>query len=191
MLSDGKVVYFGSPSDSMAYLRTQNLACPDGYNAADHWIDLLVSDGQEFEKDAADGDERNELADANEKNNTQEVQSLLVASPKMVLPRLQLQQAWDGEAVAEQLDAAIDDIGTTGRSSNTEASLSDPNGRQRNSKYNSSWATQYWVLTHRCLKNSRSAIFTPLNLVKSVCIGIVAGMLWWQMYVTAHVFDSH
>lgn len=181
MLSDGKVVYFGSPAESMVYLRTQNLACPDGYNAADHWIDLLVSDAQEFGGSPADEEDRNEQANENEQNNKHEVERLLIASSKRMLPRLQLQQAWDGEAVAEQLDAAIDDIGTTGRSANTETSLSDPNGRQRRSKYNSSWATQYWVLTHRCLKNSRSAIFTPLNLVKSVCIGIVAGMLWWQM----------
>jgi len=34
---------------------------------------------------------------------------------------------------------------------------------------------------HRALKNSRSAIFTYLNLVKSVAIGVVAGMLWFQM----------
>ena len=181
MLSDGKVVYFGSPVESMIYLRTQNLACPDGYNAADHWIDLLVSDESELEGKTTDVDGKGKITDDNDDSNKQEVMSLLAASSKKILPRLQLQQAWDAEAVAEQMDAAIDDIGTTGRSTNTEISLSDPNGKKRRSKYNSSWATQYWVLTHRCLKNSRSAIFTPLNLIKSVCIGLVAGMLWWQM----------
>lgn len=182
MLSDGKVVYFGSPTESMIYLRTQNLACPDGYNAADNWIDLLVSDESELEGKNADEDDKGEITCCdNDDYNEQEDKSLLVASSRKMLPRLQLQQAWDAEAVAEQMDAALDDIGTTGRSTNTETSLSDPNGKQRRSKYNSSWATQFWVLTHRCLKNSRSAIFTPLNLIKSVCIGLVAGMLWWQM----------
>ena len=44
MLSEGQVVYFGTPVHSLTYLREQNLACPDGYNAADHWMDLLVTD---------------------------------------------------------------------------------------------------------------------------------------------------
>merc|ERR1712232_946086 len=39
----GNVVYFGKPSNSLSYLKSLDLACPDGYNAADHWMDLLVS----------------------------------------------------------------------------------------------------------------------------------------------------
>ena len=192
MLSDGKVVYFGGPVESLDYLRTQNLACPDGYNAADHWIDLLVSDDSPEEREEIikdTGDDKAEIADDHEvderenDDNKQELEVLL-ASTKKILPRIQLQQAWDNEAVAEQMDAAIEDIGTTGKSNTTEASLLDPNGKNQRTKYNTSWATQYWVLTHRSLKNSRSAIFTPLNLVKSVCIGLVAGLLWWQVEYT-------
>ena len=44
LLSDGKTVYFGTPVDSLQYLRQLDMACPDGYNAADHWMDLLVTD---------------------------------------------------------------------------------------------------------------------------------------------------
>lgn len=196
MLSDGKVVYFGGPVESLDYLRTQNLACPDGYNAADHWIDLLVGDDNpEEQKETKEGtDADNDKTpdqtdnDADADNNKQELEVLLI-STKKVLPRIQLQLAWDNEAVAEQMDAAIEDIGATGKSTNTETSLVDPNGKPR-SKYNTSWATQYWVLTHRCLKNSRSAIFTPLNLVKSVCVGLIAGMLWWQMeYTESRIHD--
>ena len=44
MLAEGSVVYFGKPTNSLQYLQKQNLICPDGYNAADHWMDLLVSD---------------------------------------------------------------------------------------------------------------------------------------------------
>ena len=44
MLAEGNVVYFGSPRESLTYLRNVDLACPDGYNAADHWMDLLVQD---------------------------------------------------------------------------------------------------------------------------------------------------
>merc|ERR1712093_228414 len=44
MLSDGNVVYFGTPADSLDYLQNSGYACPNGYNAADHWMDLLVTD---------------------------------------------------------------------------------------------------------------------------------------------------
>lgn len=170
LLSDGKVVYFGSPVQSLDYLRTQNLACPDGYNAADHWMDVLVID------DSPHTDNGN--------NDDEEKEGLI---PNKVVPRLQLQLAWDNEAVAEQMDAAIDDINNTSKTASTEASL---HAAAKTSKYNSSWATQYWVLTHRSMKNSRSAIFTPLNLTKSVCIGLVAGMLWFQMeYTEERVHD--
>ena len=48
-------------------------------------------------------------------------------------------------------------------------------------KYNTSWLTQFGVLTHRSLKNSRAAIFTPLNFIKSVALGLIAGLLWFQL----------
>lgn len=169
LLSDGKVVYFGSPVQSLDYLRTQNLACPDGYNAADHWMDVLVIDDSPHQ--------------GNDDGEDEEKEGLI---PNKVVPRLQLQLAWDNEAVAEQMDAALEDINQTSKTASTEASLH----AAKTSKYNSSWATQYWVLTHRSMKNSRSAIFTPLNLTKSVCIGLVAGMLWFQMeYTEERVHD--
>jgi ABC-type multidrug transport system ATPase subunit len=44
LLAEGSVVYFGTPFDSVTYLKHQQLPCPDGYNVADHWMDLVVSD---------------------------------------------------------------------------------------------------------------------------------------------------
>ena len=56
--------------------------------------------------------------------------------------------------------------------------------------FNSTWWTQYTVLVHRSLKNSRSAIFTPLNLIKAGAIGVMCGFMWFQMpYTEATVFD--
>jgi len=100
-------------------------------------------------------------------------------------PRLRLQQAWDGEAVAEEMDGALvkkpgDVKRPSMHDSSSSSTVMDPQVR----KYNSSWATQYYVLTHRALKNSRSAIFTPLNLIKSVALGAVAGLIWFRMEYT-------
>jgi len=44
LLAAGNVVYYGTPQASLAYAARLNFACPSGYNAADHWMDLLVVD---------------------------------------------------------------------------------------------------------------------------------------------------
>jgi ABC-type multidrug transport system ATPase subunit len=109
LLSDGKVVYFGNPVTSLEYLRRQNLACPDGYNAADHWMDVLVIDDSPHtnHNDEQEGDDDEPL----------------LAPPK-ILPRIQLQQAWDNEAIAEQMDTALEaDIGTTTKTDSSQVSL--------------------------------------------------------------------
>merc|ERR1719463_400983 len=75
MLSDGKAVYFGTPSNSLKYLKTKGFPCPEGYNAADHWMDLLVADS------------------------TVEDDRGFESHPKMYL-----QAAWDGDQVAAGLE---------------------------------------------------------------------------------------
>ena len=56
--------------------------------------------------------------------------------------------------------------------------------------FNTTWWTQYTVLVHRSMKNSRSAIFTTLNFVKAGAIGFMCGLLWFQMpYTESTVFD--
>jgi ABC-type multidrug transport system ATPase subunit len=210
MLSQGHVVYFGSPVESLQYLRTLEgslktnnpdaevpvLSCPDGYNAADHWMDLLVAD-------TAVEDERREeqllLEDEenfeDEEKPKEELRRLRGDQGKhMAHPRFLLQDAWDNDAIAEQMDPNS----TTGDNNNSLTNHYHSDAKESTAtsihdlgqKYNTSWATQYYVLTHRALKNSRSAIFTTLNLVKSVCIGAVAGLLWFQMdYTEANVND--
>jgi hypothetical protein len=53
------------------------------------------------------------------------------------------------------------------------------------STFNTSWWTQFKVLMHRSMKNSRSAIFTLINLIKSATIGLSAGLLWFQLPCTS------
>jgi len=170
MLSEGCVVYFGTPIESMQYLREQNLGCPDGYNAADHWMDLLVQDSAIDEDN--DDDDYAEVSD--------ELPGTLRRrrgdqGRKKGSPRLLLEQAWDDGAVAEEMDRAVD---------NADAKTDSTESLLVSKKYNTSWWTQYTILTHRALKNSRSAIFTPLNLMKSMAIGIVAGVLWFNTKYT-------
>jgi ABC-type multidrug transport system ATPase subunit len=202
MLSQGQVVYFGSPFESLQYLRLKEselrnanpnadvpgLECPDGYNAADHWMDLLVAD-------TAVEDERREeqlllLKDDGDEEKPEEFRRRRGAQVKdMASPRFLLQDAWDNDATAESMDQTLSSsIHNTGNHHQDAADSTSIHDLGK--KYNTSWSTQYYILTHRALKNSRSAIFTVLNLIKSVAIGAVAGLLWFQMdYTEANVND--
>jgi ABC-type multidrug transport system ATPase subunit len=203
VLAEGHVVYFGTPQESLTYLRSQEMSCPDGYNAADHWMDLLVQDSAIDESPAmvdltiadVEGDP---LDDSGDKKSGQE-DEYAVPNPSVkrksagqirrernhavsMTTRQRLIRAWDKEAVAEQMDACVE-------RDNDAANIKDPLGEQM-SKYNTGWMLQYRTLVHRSLKNSRSAIFTPMNLIKSCALGFVSGLLWFQMsYTESTVFD--
>jgi ABC-2 type transporter len=200
MLAEGNVVYFGSPRDSLTYLRQKNhdslplpLACPDGYNAADHWMDLLV-------QDTAIEEHRVLVQALNSKQTTSPDPSIAgqdnggdielqpeeasLMPHKAMSTRDQLIWAWDDDVIADQMDLAIDDR------DDDDATKMTMGGYTDTSKYNTSWGYQYRTLVHRSLKNSRSAIFTPINLIKSAALGIVSGALWFQMeYTEKNVFD--
>ena len=78
MISDGSVVYFGTPSDSLDHLAAYGYACPHGYNGADHWMDLLVTPSSNHNE--GDG----------------------------VSAKLVLQKSWDDEAIATRIDSAVE-----------------------------------------------------------------------------------
>lgn len=195
MLSEGHVVYFGKPADSLSYLEKVGLACPPGYNAADHWMDLLVTDSAvEEERMQAIEAEKGEAEDADAppagelRRRRGGDQAKRKASS-----RFHLQAVWDNDAVAEEMDRALIENGDRATSSskvsdNNNGASTEDDAKQ--SKYPTTWMTQYLILVHRALKNSRSAIFTPLNLIKSLAIGVVAGVLWFQRtYTEANVSD--
>lgn len=176
MLSEGHVVYFGSPKDSLKYLEDQSLPCPPGYNAADHWMDLLVTDSavlEEQEEEARANGEEPPTGELRRRRGDQ--------AQKMASPRLHLQAVWDNAAVAEQLEAELIE-------GDDEASVDQTVDLGK--KYPTGWWAQYRILMHRALKNSRSAIFTWLNLTKSLVIGVCVGLLWFQVpYTESTVYD--
>lgn len=147
MLSEGSVVYFGTPMHSLDFLAEHGMACPPGYNAADHWMDLLVTQDRDLE-----------------------------SAKKLV-------SAWtntEGSKCNGHDAARLQSNGEDGPVFDTAKA----------SKYKTSWWTQFKVLTHRALKNSRSAIFTPLNLIKSFALGAVSGLVWFRTdYTEANLND--
>jgi ABC-type multidrug transport system permease subunit len=199
------------------------MACPDGYNAADHWMDLLVQDSAIDESSVfitTDTDEENNKEKESIDEEATRLRRERTRGGSMTTRQL-LIGAWDNEAVAEQMDACVQ--------KDNESSLADPLNDKKYSKYNTGWMVQYRTLVvstkcllpvtffvclclgrphlthpslcfcmfapptnsqHRSLKNSRSAIFTPINIIKSCALGLVSGLLWFQMaYTESTVFD--
>jgi hypothetical protein len=163
------------------------MACPDGYNAADHWMDLLVRDSAIDDSTTTsplaqkdNGPDANE-ADAGDQDTGRARRERSRAAT--VTTRQRLIEAWDNEVVAEQMDACV-------LKECESPAVKDTFTDKKYSKYNTGWVLQYRTLVHRSLKNSRSAIFTPINIIKSCALGFVSGLLWFQMaYTESRVFD--
>ena len=169
MLSDGNVVFFGKPSDSLAYLRTQGHACPAGYNLADHWMNLLVTDSS-VEEERNDDPKR---------------------SGPGLSPRFHLQTAWDNDTVATTM-AVVDELQHNrprkSRTSVAEIFATDAKA----SKYTTSWWTQFSTLTHRALKKSKSTVFSPINIIKTIAVGVIVGLVFLnQQYTERDIFNIY
>jgi hypothetical protein len=141
-------------------LKERELACPEGYDVADHWMDLLVTDSSLEEEDEyarssyfMNAQDSSDSQIRNRKGNVSLSREGIQASRRNT--REQLIDAWDAQAMAEQIDNASAAFANTAA---TDLSLPVQ-------KYNTSWTAQYRVLVHRALKNSRSAISTPLYRV--------------------------
>jgi ABC-type multidrug transport system ATPase subunit len=257
-LADGCVVYYGSPSYSLDYCKNLGMTCPDGYNAADHWMDLLVEDSA-IEDDAIDNETnesnplmRNELnananfpiklgtivdakdtgdADKTFRTNKGNGPAIMDGSAKKedanalrsslhtsIVGRMSIKNVlrkmstittvnkpmhlledtkrkrdeyiskktskailinnWNVDAFAEEMEE--------GRNGSLSASMHSRDGadddlEQTGPKFNTTWGTQFYVLLHRSLKNSRSSILTTINITKSVALGTLTGLLWFQI----------
>merc|ERR1719335_2125455 len=190
MLSDGHAVYFGTPVDSLQYLKTKNLQCPEGYNAADHWMDLLVNTAV-ADAPAAAASSNN---DASKRSDVSHKSLSTTAKD----PKVYLQMVWDNDKVASELQEAADiqlslnnnnDVASRKRDSIFDTSTSSDD---EESKYVTSWWTQYKTLTHRALKKSQKTVFSPVNTLRTIATGIVVGIVYLnQRYTESDVFNIY
>jgi ABC-type multidrug transport system ATPase subunit len=177
LLAQGNVVYFGTPRHSLGYLRQVNLACPDGYNVADHWMDLLVTQNN----GSGNGTGKSSTG-ITEISSGDDVEDALKPFSQLLI------EAWDNESIAVQ----VDEDAKKHQEQTAQQTQEVVQENKKFSKYNTSWAMQYRILVHRAMKNSRSAIFTPVNMVKSAALGIMVGMLYFQMpYTESSIFDRN
>ena len=255
-LADGCAVYYGSPSYSLEYCDKLGLRCPDGYNAADHWMDLLVEDSAienygvldnksdkedsivvpelngkssfpiKLKQDtivdmemmdggvlsksvtimdgsARNGDTVSPRKDVNSttpgrmsiKNLLRKMSTNIVNKPMHLLEqskherdeylnkkttKAKLINNWDVNGFAQEMEEGRDALSASSHSNDMAGMIYD-DLEKPGQKFNTSWTTQFYVLLHRSLKNSRSSILTPINITKSVALGILTGLLWFQI----------
>eukprot|EP00581_Thalassiosira_minuscula_P003142 CAMPEP_0183747120 /NCGR_PEP_ID=MMETSP0737-20130205/67088_1 /TAXON_ID=385413 /ORGANISM="Thalassiosira miniscula, Strain CCMP1093" /LENGTH=829 /DNA_ID=CAMNT_0025982829 /DNA_START=908 /DNA_END=3398 /DNA_ORIENTATION=- len=204
LLADGNVVYFGTPRGSLEHVKKLGLECPAGYNAADHHMDLLVVDSamdEDGEKSINGTFQEDDVgtASSHSEMNLRHRRKSDLTTGSGITTKQKLIDSWDNEASATHIeeetakDAA--EFGLLQSVGGSSRSLRGKLSRQQSivmteKSFNSTWWTQYKVLVHRSMKNSRSAIFTMLNLIKAGAIGFMCGLLWFQMpYTESTVFD--
>ncbi|KAL7542532.1 hypothetical protein ACHAXR_011860 [Thalassiosira sp. AJA248-18] len=198
LLADGNVVYFGTPEGSLEHVKTLGLECPAGYNAADHHMDLLVVDSAIDDIDEID-EEGSDIFIENNGEAPHSTNTGLRHRKKAArrqtsggtTTKQKLIDSWDAEATAKRIeDEDAEEQAQFGTTTNKRGLSRRFSIVLTEKSFNSTWWTQYTVLVHRSMKNSRSAIFTPLNLTKAGAIGFMCGLLWFQMpYTESTVFD--
>ena len=157
------------------------------YNVADHWMDLLVVDDLSSSLDGTKTDQQ-----------TEELLSPLPttriedsgSSPEDGFDQYQFaSQDWTGKTARERLISSWDDEKASAAVVTSRAEITalmaaaGDQGDELKRRYEPSYWTQFVVLTHRSLKNGRSALFTPVNFVKSVILGLIVGCCWFQVQV--------
>jgi len=190
MLADGKAVYFGTPAESLQYLKKVGFPCPEGYNAADHWMDLLVTGAGASVDVISDSEE--EVVDGST------TKSLTATKA----PKSYLRSIWDNDAVASRLqtanevqratNSASDVVGNKRKSRFSLTADGDTTTDNGGSKYATSWMTQYKTLTHRAFAKSKHSVFSKLNIIKTVSTGVAVGIVYLnKRYTELDVFNIY
>jgi hypothetical protein len=92
--------------------------------------------------------------------------------------KAQLINAWDVDEFALEMQRGAERGDDISLANNTVPSQSN---HLTEKKFNTRWTKQFQVLLHRSLKNSKCAVLTKINFIKSIALGILSGLLWFQM----------
>lgn len=165
LLADGCIAYSGPPSKCMSYLASLGYVPPGDYNPADFVMDLVNSD------DSLAGDDDSDT----EKPKEDKAKSV----------RKVLTERWDNAKTNEEANASIKSSGGTVQ--NSEDVDEDS---YEEFKYPSSYWTQFSVLFMRALIISKDSVAKTTQLVQTLLISLVCGLVWFDMpYTESRVFD--
>jgi len=179
VLADGCIVYAGTPGGSLAYFESLNYPCPNGYNASDHLMDLLVVDAGVDESNAS---RKQRLIDKWDSGKSSEDVAKQV-SQNLCRVRGDFYFSLPIGRCSRQFSCPFPHPLPFALQIEQMKILFPPSDEtdEHFKKWNTSYLTQLKVLMHRAMRNSRSAIFTPLNFVKSIVLGLISGLVWFQL----------
>ena len=161
LLADGHLVYYGAPSNCMAYLASKNYTPPGDYNPADFVMDLVNT------SEAADGSK-----------DGPSVRKLLI-------------DAWDNASVEEEVAVVAAKSDSESKNNRGDNNSDSDEADAEPVKYLASYSTQLYILLRRSIIVSQTALFTKLTVFQTITFAIVAGLAYFQMeYDENHVIDK-
>ncbi|KAL6067079.1 White-brown complex protein 11 [Balamuthia mandrillaris] len=161
LMSEGKVVYFGSVAESIAYFSALNFKCPRFQNPADYFLDLIRVD----------------------KNDAESITSVeTVRMLQEEWPRSNNRKKYfltDGSPVSSTIDIQEDDDDEDETSSSLDSTPSHPFKKYLTHKW-----TEFWVLSLRTARETwRDPLLFWTTILQFLVFGFVTGFVWYQLPV--------
>ncbi|XP_059498708.1 uncharacterized protein LOC125449520 isoform X2 [Stegostoma tigrinum] len=153
VMSDGEIAYYGASSQILDFFGALGLHCGPHYNPADFILDKI--------KESAEVRQR--IVDS-----TNEFRKTSLESP--------LDPSFTGES-EENIPNGLSINKHTVSNFIDKKDLEDESER----KWPSSFWVQYRTLTSRNFKQQREVILSWMNLVQTLSMAIIPGVIWWQI----------
>lgn len=159
-MADGHVIYSGAPRNVLAYLSTCGFTTPNDYNPADFLMDLVT--------ETFPGDEEKENGGAS-------------APTKEKTARAVLIETWDNNVSFKEAEDACKVFAATNVTKDSDVS---------DLKFMASYQTQFVTLFERALIVSRSKVVNNLQIFQTVIMGLLSGLVWFQMEYTENTVQD-
>ncbi|KAL3885009.1 hypothetical protein ACJMK2_025108 [Sinanodonta woodiana] len=159
LLTQGKVAFFGDRSDALPYLENVGFKCEMHYNPADFLLGILKSDESMINMltDAfSNRDGATPLKDR-DMNDKSVCLSLAVTNDAFIL---------------EERDTKVQIL---------EHNSFDQNSVGETTKWSTSFSTQFRMISWRTFKVSRGRILHPYELLQSILLAVILGLVFFQI----------
>ncbi|XP_043940044.1 ABC transporter G family member 9-like [Protopterus annectens] len=164
LMSDGEIAYFGETANIVDFFASIEMPCDPHYNPAD-FILTKVKESPEVRAHIIEAS--NELRKSNKqcpldyvaafihKGNTKDQQKMILMGPES-----------DGHDVNIQIQQPEED-------------------RSFKENEETRWASSFWIqcstLIARNFKQQRPVILSSLNVIQTLMMSIIPGVIWWQL----------
>ncbi|XP_025089507.1 ABC transporter G family member 21-like isoform X1 [Pomacea canaliculata] len=195
LLADGHIAYFGDGGKVLDFFEELGLVCEPHFNPADFVLETVKKD-EETVKRIIDLAEAKRCTDTWPQklrhNHHDHGAEFLSDKDKVISGSVFLYTDASGDVIVTMAESDVEmqksvnsDIdGLSGLAENALL-LKKSSDLQTKSSASSRWATGFWtqykMLNWRTFKQSRSRIISKYNIVNSMSVAIVLGLLWFQI----------